>query len=60
MRKSAHMLRVGMTAVINGSERKITGIEKNDDTRVITITCGDDEFRRTYGVKIDVVKNPAR
>lgn len=54
-RKSAHMLRPGMTIVIDGKQRKITAVEHDADAQRVTITCGEDVYRRTPGAKVDVV-----
>jgi len=54
-RRSAHMLRVGMTIVINGRRQEITAIEKDQDAQRVTITCGENVYRRTPGAKVDVV-----
>jgi hypothetical protein len=49
------MLRTGMTIVINGKQRKITAVEHDADAQRVTITCGEDVYRRTPGAKVDVV-----
>jgi hypothetical protein len=49
------MLRVGMTIVINGRRQEITAIEKDQDAQRVTITCGENVYRRTPGAKVDVV-----
>jgi len=54
-RKSAYMLRTGMTVIIDNARQVITDLQRDDLTRRIVITCGDHEYVRTYGVKIDVV-----
>lgn len=54
-RKSAHMLRTGMTIVIDGKQRKITAIEKSEETQRVVITCGGNVYRRTFGAKIELV-----
>lgn len=54
-RKSSHMLKVGMVVIIDGREQKITAIEKNEETRRVVITCGENIYRRTFGAKIELV-----
>lgn len=55
-RKSSHMLKVNMVIIIDGREQMITGIEKNDETQRVVITCGENEYRRTFGAKIEVIR----
>lgn len=54
MRKSAHMLKAGMTVVIDGQERQVTAVKRDEETQRVVITCGEIEYRRTFGAKIDV------
>lgn len=57
-RKSARMLRVGMTIIIDGRRQTITTIMRDigdDDNQRVIITCGNNVYRRTPGTKIDVI-----
>jgi hypothetical protein len=54
-KKSAHMLRAGMTIVINGAQRTITAVELDADAERVIITCGSNVFRRTLGTKVEVI-----
>lgn len=54
MRKSAHMLRKGMTVIIDSREQLITDVEHDENAGRVVITCGDNVYRRTPGAKIDV------
>lgn len=54
-RKSAHMLKVGMTVLIDGHSQMITDIVHNDDNQLSTIICGKNVYRRTFGIKVDVI-----
>lgn len=57
-RKSAYMVRTGMTILIDGHEQRVTAVrvergDESDADRVV-ITCGKNVYRRTPKVKIDV------
>lgn len=56
MRKSARMLKVGMTVIIHGKQQTITHLDRDDTEGRVIITCGDDVYTRTTGAKIDVVR----
>lgn len=54
-RKSAHMLKIGMTVLIDGHSQKITDLSRDDEHQFMVITCGENVYRRTFGIKVDVI-----
>lgn len=45
-----------MIITINSKRQVITDIVHDSEQRMVTITCGDNVYRRTYGMKFDILK----
>lgn len=56
IRRSAHMLRVGMKILIDGHEQYITKVNVDTEAERVIITCGENVYRRTPGAKIIVTR----